>query len=51
LEACHQQNQHLLQNVPTLTLGTMLQCSKFLLWDPAKLSLAKIPTQNQPSTI
>jgi omega-6 fatty acid desaturase (delta-12 desaturase) len=51
LEACHQQNQHLLQNVPTLTLGTMLQCSKFLLWDPAKMSLAEIPSQDQLSAI
>ena len=51
LEACHKQNQDLLQNVPTLTLGTMLQCSKFLLWDPAKMSLAEIPSQNQLSKL
>ena len=51
LEACHQSNQHLLQNVPTLTLGTMLKCSKFLLWDPSKASLAEIPPQHQLSTI
>ena len=51
LEACHQQNQHLLQNVPRLTLSTMLQCSKFLLWDPAKASLAEIPAYDQLSTI
>ena len=44
LEACHLSNQHLLQNVPTLTLGTMLKCSKFLLWDPANASLAEIPS-------
>ena len=42
LEACHKSNQHLLQNVPTLTLGTMLKSSKFLLWDPANASLAEI---------
>ena len=51
LEACHQRNQHLLQNVPTLTLGTMLKCSKFLLWDSAKASLAEIPPQHQLSTV
>ena len=51
LEACHQKNQHLLQNVPVLTLGTMLQCSKFLLWDPDQATLAEIPSDGQLSSV
>ena len=46
LEACHQRNKHLLTNVPTLRLKTMLKCSKFLLWDPANASLIAIPMTN-----
>lgn len=34
LRACDERNRHLLRDVPTLTLTTMLGCSKFLLWDP-----------------
>jgi len=33
LRACHEHNQHLLADVPTLTLGTMLACASYLLWD------------------
>ena len=51
LEACHQRNQHLLQNVPILTLETMLQCSKFLLWDPDQATLTEIPSDGQWSSI
>ncbi len=51
LEACHPENEHLLQNLPTLTLGTMLKCSILLLWDPAKATLAEIPSQDQLSPI
>ena len=48
LEDCHQHNQDLLRNVPTLQLRTMLECSKFLLWDPENTSLITIPTINLP---
>tara|TARA_B100002052_G_C15832587_1_gene576113 strand:- start:934 stop:1494 length:561 start_codon:yes stop_codon:yes gene_type:complete len=44
LESCHQQNHHLLQNVPILTLDTMLHSAKFLLWDSANASLIAIPS-------
>ena len=46
LQACHQSNQHLLKDVPEVTLKTMLRCSKFLLWDPAKATLTEIPAQS-----
>lgn len=42
LRACHELNQDLLRNVRTLTLGTMLDCSKFLLWDPSVDGLVTI---------
>ena len=45
LQACHEYNQHLLQDVPTLTLSSMLPCAKFVLWDSAKASLVEIPAQ------
>ncbi|MCP9825567.1 fatty acid desaturase [Synechococcus sp. EJ6-Ellesmere] len=35
LRLCHERNQHLLADVPILKLSTMLECSKFLLWDPS----------------
>ncbi|QEY32676.1 fatty acid desaturase [Synechococcus sp. RSCCF101] len=44
LRACHQRNAHLLSGVPTLTLSTMLGCSRFLLWDPKQRTLVTIPT-------
>ncbi|MFN9536707.1 MAG: fatty acid desaturase [Pseudanabaena sp.] len=33
LEACHNENIHLLAKVKTLRLGDMLGCAKFVLWD------------------
>ena len=42
LRACHEHNQHLLADVPTLTLGTMLACASYLLWDSRQDRLVMI---------
>jgi acyl-lipid omega-6 desaturase (Delta-12 desaturase) len=42
LEACHQQNIHLLSTVKTLRMGDMLDCAKYILWDAASDSLVSV---------
>ena len=44
LKSCHQHNQHLLQGVPVLTLNSMLNSAKYLLWDKANATLIEIPS-------
>ena len=46
LESCHQVNKSLLKDVPALRLENMLECSKFLLWDPLKSTLVEVPSIN-----
>lgn len=50
LRACHERNQHLLCDVPTLTLGSMLACSRFLLWSPSRGHLVTIASVMEPSS-
>jgi omega-6 fatty acid desaturase (delta-12 desaturase) len=47
LEACHNQNAHLLLNVKTLRMGDMLGCSKFILWDSASSNLITVKSFHQ----
>jgi acyl-lipid omega-6 desaturase (Delta-12 desaturase) len=47
LEACHNQNIHLLSDVKTLKIGDILGCSKFILWDSATNSLISIDSFRQ----
>jgi acyl-lipid omega-6 desaturase (Delta-12 desaturase) len=42
VEACHQENIHLLTNIKTLKAGDMLDCAKFILWDADSNSLVSI---------
>jgi omega-6 fatty acid desaturase (delta-12 desaturase) len=42
LEACHRANAHLLSNVKTLHLSSMLSCAKFILWDADQERLVSI---------
>lgn len=42
LRACHDRNQHLLQDVPVLTLATMLHAAQFLLWDRKRECLVTV---------
>jgi acyl-lipid omega-6 desaturase (Delta-12 desaturase) len=53
LEACHQENIHLLSKSKKLRLGDISHCSKFLLWDSASHSLITIESfhQNVKSTV
>lgn len=43
LRAAHEANAHLLADVPTLRLGDMLGCARFMLWDPDGESLVPRP--------
>ncbi len=47
LEACHNENIHLLSKVKTLRSGDMLACSKFILWDSDSNSLVSIASFHQ----
>lgn len=47
LEACHNENIHLLSNVKTLRMRDMLHCSKFILWDSDSNSLVSIASIRQ----
>lgn len=51
LEACHQQNSHLLTKVKTLRIGDMLDCAKFILWDADSNSLVSIESFLQTTTL
>lgn len=42
LQECHIKHQHLLQKVPNLTLGDMLACANYILWDQRNLKLVTI---------
>jgi acyl-lipid omega-6 desaturase (Delta-12 desaturase) len=42
LEACHNENIHLLSNVKILRIKDLLDCSKFILWDSESNSLVSI---------
>ena len=47
LEACHNENRHLLLKVKTLRIGDMLACAKFVLWDADSNSLVSIASFRQ----
>ncbi len=47
LRAAHLANAHLLRDVPTLKLGDMLPCARYLLWDRAAQRLVPLPEQRQ----
>ena len=47
LEACHNENIHLLSKVKKLRLGDMLECSKFILWDADSNRLVSIASFRQ----
>jgi acyl-lipid omega-6 desaturase (Delta-12 desaturase) len=47
LEACHNENIHLLSQVKTLRIGDVLDCSKFILWDSGSNSLISIESFRQ----
>lgn len=51
LEACHNQNIHLLSKVKTLTIGKMFTCAKFILWNPDSNSLVSIASFRQSQAI
>lgn len=51
LRACHERNQHLLNDVPTLTLQTMMDCSKFILWDSCLDRLVTIASVRNASVV
>ncbi len=45
LRAAHKANAHLLADVPTLRLGDMLGCARFMLWDQVEERLVPRPGQ------
>ncbi|WP_449419119.1 fatty acid desaturase [Phormidium nigroviride] len=47
LEACHNENIHLLSKVKKLRIGDMLECSKFILWDADSNRLVSIASFRQ----
>jgi acyl-lipid omega-6 desaturase (Delta-12 desaturase) len=47
LEACHNENIHLLSKAKTLRIGDMLACSKFILWDSDSNRLVSIASFRQ----
>ena len=47
LEACHNENIHLLSNVKTLRIADMLDCAKFILWDADTDRLVSIASFHQ----
>ncbi|MDF0552246.1 fatty acid desaturase [Kamptonema sp. UHCC 0994] len=47
LEACHNENIHLLSKVKTIRLDDMLDCSKFILWDTDSNRLVSIASFRQ----
>ena len=47
LEACHNENIHLLSNVKTLRMADMLDCAKFILWDAATDRLVSVASFHQ----
>lgn len=47
LEACHHENSHLLSKAKTLRISSMLECSKFILWDAAANQLVSISSFRQ----
>lgn len=47
LEACHNENIHLLSKVKKLRIGDMLECSKFILWDANSNRLVSIASFRQ----
>ena len=47
LEACHNENIHLLSNVKTLRIADMLDCAKFILWDAATDRLVSVASFEQ----
>ena len=51
LRACHEHNQHLLADVPTLTLGTMLACASYLLWDSHQDRLVTIASLSEAQAV
>lgn len=47
LEACHNENIHLLSNVKTLRISDMLDCAKFILWDADTDRLVSVASFHQ----
>jgi acyl-lipid omega-6 desaturase (Delta-12 desaturase) len=47
LQACHQENSHLLSQVKTLRIGDMLNCAQFILWDAATNRLVSVAAYRQ----
>ena len=51
LEACHQANAHLLANVKILHVSSMLDCSKYILWDSVGGRLVSIEQFRQAAQL
>lgn len=51
LQACHQQNQHLLTDSTTLRMDDIPACFKFILWDSAANRLTSIAAFRQQQSI
>jgi acyl-lipid omega-6 desaturase (Delta-12 desaturase) len=51
LQACHQENLHLLTKSKVLELGDIPDCFKYLLWDAASDSLISIESFNRSSRL
>jgi acyl-lipid omega-6 desaturase (Delta-12 desaturase) len=51
LQACHQENLHLLTKSKVLKLGDIPDCFKYLLWDAASDSLISIESFNRSSRL
>lgn len=47
LEACHNQNRHLLTDVKVLRISDIPDCFKFILWDSASSRLVSIASFRQ----
>jgi acyl-lipid omega-6 desaturase (Delta-12 desaturase) len=47
LEACHQENMHLLSKSKTLRMGDIFDCFKFILWDADSDSLISVASFQQ----
>jgi omega-6 fatty acid desaturase (delta-12 desaturase) len=51
LEACHNQNIHLLADVKTLEMADIPDCFKFILWDCAANQLVSIASFHQTVSV
>ncbi len=47
LKTCHRENAHLLSTVKTLRMGDMVDCARYILWDPEASSLVTVKSFRQ----